>query len=103
MRLSTVQEDLDGQEMISPSREHDRLGTMRRLPGNASNVWEVCAPLPAVEPVLPPLPHAHTLHRIAHSKGAGHNNARDYPTSGSFVSEDEETSFKLKGKKTAAC
>ena len=45
----------------SPARQDDRLCSLAGLPSNASHVGEVCAPLPAVEAVLPELSHTHTL------------------------------------------
>ena len=45
----------------SPAGEHDGLRALPGLPGDARHVREVRAPLPAVQPVLPELAHAHAL------------------------------------------
>ena len=45
----------------SPARQDNRLSALARLPSDASHVWEVCTPLPAVEAILPELPHSNTL------------------------------------------
>jgi hypothetical protein len=49
------------QLQCSPARQHHRLGAHIRLPRNARNVGEVCAPLPAVQAVFPELTNLDAL------------------------------------------
>ncbi len=50
------------QAKCSPARQDDRLRSLAGLPSDAGHVGEVCAPLTAVEAVLPELTHTDTLH-----------------------------------------
>ena len=62
-----IQERCNGwieSEMGSPSGQDNGLRSNARLPGNASNMREVSAPLATVQSVLPPLPHPYALHHI---------------------------------------